>query len=85
MKGKRAVIVSAEFTSFVGRGPCSAAHLPPDALILGFGDIGEPAVSVLDLADLAGDASGELVLRDSTAPPHRGRAAGASLLNANEP
>jgi AraC family transcriptional activator of pyochelin receptor len=62
MQGKRAVIVSAEFTSFVGRGPCNAAHLPPDALILGFGDIGEPAVSVLDFADLSGDANGELLV-----------------------
>lgn len=62
MKGKHTVVVSAEFTSFVGRGLCNAASLPPDALILGFGDIGEPAVSVLDFAGLSDDASGELLV-----------------------
>jgi len=62
MKGKQTVVVSAEFTSFVGRGPCDPAGLPPDALVLGFGDIGEPAVSVIDFADLSDDASGELLV-----------------------
>lgn len=47
MSNKRTLIISPELTSFIGRGACDPEALPADPLILGFGDIGEPAVSVL--------------------------------------
>ncbi|MGH6634186.1 MAG: hypothetical protein ACREB0_12545, partial [Sphingopyxis sp.] len=60
MTNKLSIRISPEFTSFVGRGPCDAAFLPPDALIFGFGDIGEPAVSMLLPGDVAGPADDHL-------------------------
>lgn len=62
MADKRVVIVSHEFTSFVGRGACDASALPPEAILLGFGDIGEPAVSVLKREDLRERANDDLVV-----------------------
>lgn len=62
MTSKRSVRVSPEFTSFVGRGPCDSAALPADALILGFGDIGEPAVMMLGEDDLLEIAHDHLVV-----------------------
>ena len=47
MTSKRTVIISSELTSFIGRGACDLSALPAAPLILGFGDIGEPAVSVM--------------------------------------
>lgn len=52
MATKHPIIVSHEMTTFVGRGACDRRLLPPDALLLGFHDIGEPAVSLLDFRDL---------------------------------
>jgi AraC family transcriptional activator of pyochelin receptor len=62
MSFKRTILVSAEFTSFVGRGACDAAALPYDPVILGFGDIGEPAVSVLAIDEIGEDAGDDLVV-----------------------
>lgn len=62
MTGKLSIRISLEFTSFVGRGPCDPAFLPTDALILGFGDIGEPAVSMMFPGDLDGPADDHLVV-----------------------
>lgn len=62
MADKRVVIVSAEFTSFVGRGACDTAALPADEILLGFGDIGEPAVSLLTRDDLGERANDDLVV-----------------------
>jgi AraC family transcriptional activator of pyochelin receptor len=62
MNSKRSVVISPDFTSFVGRGPCDRDALPADALILGFGDIGEPAVMMLGLDDLDEAASDHLVV-----------------------
>lgn len=59
---KHPIIVSHEMTSYVGRGACDRRLLPPDALLFGFHDVGEPAVSVLDLRDLDGDAAGHLLI-----------------------
>jgi len=39
-------------TTYVGRGPCDRLLLPPDALLLGFGDIGEPVVRTLAFREL---------------------------------
>ena len=61
MSNKRTVIVSPELTSYIGRGSCDLASLPSDPLIFGFGDIGEPAVSVLTPA-LAVEAHDDLVV-----------------------
>lgn len=61
MSDKRTVIISSELTGFIGRGACDPAALPADPLILGFGDIGEPAVSVLTPA-LAVEAHDDLVV-----------------------
>jgi len=58
MSSKRSVVISPEFTSFVGRGPCDLA----DAVLLGFGDIGEPAVMMLADADLGDGAIDYLVV-----------------------
>ncbi len=52
---KHAIIVSPEMTTYVGRGSCDRLLLPPDALLLGFGDIGEPIVSALRFRALEGD------------------------------
>jgi len=62
MNSKRSVLISPEFTSFVGRGPCDPRALPTDALILGFGDIGEPAVMMLGKEDLVEGATDHLVV-----------------------
>jgi AraC family transcriptional activator of pyochelin receptor len=62
MNSKRSVIISPEFTSFIGRGPCDLASCPPDAIILGFGDIGEPAVMMLGPDDLGEKAYDHLVV-----------------------
>lgn len=62
IKHKRAVSVSREFTSFVGRGPCDPAAIPADAVLLGFGDIGEPAVTVLEPGDLAARVNDDLLV-----------------------
>lgn len=59
---KHPVIVSHEMTTFVGRGACDRRLLPPDALLLGFHDIGEPAASVLEFRDLDGDADEHLLV-----------------------
>ncbi|MDO9367564.1 MAG: helix-turn-helix transcriptional regulator [Sphingopyxis sp.] len=52
MPFKHPVIVSPEMTTFIGRGPCDRLLLPPDALLLGFGDIGEPVVRMLSFREL---------------------------------
>ena len=52
MPSKHQVIVSPEMTTYVGRGPCDRLLLPPDALLLGFGDIGEPVVRTLAFREL---------------------------------
>src|SRR3546814_4201449 len=44
MTHKRAIIISAEFASFVGRGALDPASLPPEPTVIGFGVMGEPAV-----------------------------------------
>lgn len=62
MNSKRSVIISPEFTSFIGRGPCDLADVPPDAILLGFGDIGEPAVMMLGPDDLGEVAFDHLVV-----------------------
>ena len=62
MTNKLSIRISPEFTSFVGRGPCDPAVLPSDAFIFGFGDIGEPAVSMLLPGDVAGPADDHLVV-----------------------
>lgn len=62
MATKRPIIVSQEMTSFIGRGACDRGLLPPDALLLGFHDIGEPAVSLLDFRDLGGRVDHHLLV-----------------------
>lgn len=52
MPSKHPVIVSPEMTTYVGRGSCDRLLLPPDALLLGFGDIGEPVVRMLGFREL---------------------------------
>ena len=52
MQSKHPVIVSPEMTTYVGRGSCDRLLLPPDALLLGFGDIGEPVVRTLTFREL---------------------------------
>jgi AraC family transcriptional activator of pyochelin receptor len=52
MPSKHPVIVSPEMTTYVGRGSCDRLLLPPDALLLGFGDIGEPVVRMLSFREL---------------------------------
>lgn len=59
---KLTVLVSTEITSLVGRGECNAACLPADAVIIGFGDIGEPIVSVIAQSDLADTVYDDLVV-----------------------
>ena len=62
MSHKRTIIVSSEFTSFVGRGACDSGALPHDPVILGFGDIGEPAVSIFAIDEIGERAADDLVL-----------------------
>lgn len=57
---KHPVIVSPEMTTFIGRGPCDRLMLPPDALLLGFGDIGEPVVRTLTFREL--ESEGHLLV-----------------------
>jgi len=52
MPSKHPVIVSPEMTTYVGRGTCDRLLLPPDALLLGFGDVGEPVVRMLSFRQL---------------------------------
>lgn len=59
---KHPVIVSHEMTSFVGRGACDRKLLPPDALLFGFHDVGEPAVSMLGFRDLDGEVDDHLLI-----------------------
>lgn len=59
---KRATIVSAEFTSFVGRGALDTACLPPEPIVIGFGDMGEPAVSVLAADNVSEGAISHILL-----------------------
>ena len=62
MARKRTVIISTEITCFIGRGSCDLTALPADPLILGFGDIGEPAVSVMMPRALDTEAHDDLVI-----------------------
>ena len=62
MARKRTVIISTEITCFIGRGSCDLTALPADPLILGFGDIGEPAVSVMMPRALDTEAHHDLVI-----------------------
>lgn len=59
---KRSVIVSDEFTSFVGHGSCDRGHVPLDPVILSFGDIGEPCVRVSTLQDVATGLQDDMVV-----------------------
>jgi AraC family transcriptional activator of pyochelin receptor len=60
MPSKHPVIVSLEMTTFIGRGVCDRLLLPPDALLLGFGDIGEPVVRTLGFREL--ESEGHLLV-----------------------
>lgn len=52
MPSKHPVIVSPEMTTYIGRGACDRLLLPPDALLLGFGDFGELIVRMLSVSEL---------------------------------
>lgn len=52
MPSKHPVIVSPEMTTYIGRGACDRLLLPPDALLLGFGDFGELIVRMLSFSEL---------------------------------
>lgn len=52
MPSKHPVIVSPEMTTYIGRGACDRRLLPPDALLLGFGDFGELIVRMLSVSEL---------------------------------
>jgi AraC family transcriptional activator of pyochelin receptor len=56
MPSKHCVIVSPEMTTFVGPGACDRLLLPPDALLIGFGDVGEPVVRTLAFRELESEA-----------------------------
>lgn len=56
MPSKHSVIVSSEMTTFVGPGMCDSLLLPPDALLIGFGDVGEPVVRTLAFRELENEA-----------------------------
>ena len=56
MLSKHSVIVSPEMTAFVGAGTCDRTLLPPDALLIGFGDVGDPVVRTLAWRELEGEA-----------------------------
>ena len=62
MKQKRSIIVTPEFTSFVGHGALDADSLPRDPLVIGFGDMGEPAVGVLTPHDIGGGAHDHMLV-----------------------
>src|SRR3546814_13389835 len=62
MTHKRAIIISAEFASFVGRGALDPAWLPPEPIVIGFGDMGEPAVSILASENIDDEAAGHILL-----------------------
>lgn len=62
MTHKRAIIISAEFTSFVGRGGIDTDCLPPEPIVIGFGDMGEPAVTILAAEDVGDVANGHVLL-----------------------
>ncbi|WP_428628283.1 helix-turn-helix transcriptional regulator [Sphingopyxis sp.] len=62
MTYKRAIIISAEFTSFVGHGALDTACLPPEPIVIGFGDMGEPAVTILATEQISDGASGHILL-----------------------
>ena len=62
MTHKRAIIISAEFASFVGRGRVDPAWLPPEPIVIGFGDMGEPAVSILASENVDHGAGGHILL-----------------------
>ncbi|HET6526987.1 AraC family transcriptional regulator [Sphingopyxis sp.] len=62
MTSKRAITISAEFASFVGHGPVDPAWLPPEPIVIGFGDIGEPAVSILASEDIDSEAGDHILL-----------------------
>lgn len=62
MTNKRAVVISSEFTSFVGRGAVDKTCLPPEPIVIGFGDMGEPAVSILAVEDVDDVANGHVLL-----------------------
>jgi len=62
MIAKRTVVISPELTSYIGRGSCDPTALPADPLILGFGDIGEPAVGVMAPKALDAEAHDDLVV-----------------------
>lgn len=56
MSSKHIVIVSPEMTTYVGRGACDRSLLPPEALLIGFGDAGEPVVRMLGVRALEDEA-----------------------------
>lgn len=62
MSLKLAVIVSDEFTSFIGHGSCDRAMMPPGSLIIAFGDIGEPCVRVAAESDMATSLQDDMVV-----------------------
>src|SRR3546814_19146791 len=62
MTHKRAIIISAELASFVGRGALDPAWLPPEPIVIGFGDMGEPAVSILAGENIDDEAGGHILL-----------------------
>ena len=62
MLNKQSISVTTEFTSFVGRGSCDQRSFPADALIIGFGDIGEPKVSMIAETDLADAVCDDLII-----------------------
>ncbi|MDX8356515.1 helix-turn-helix domain-containing protein [Sphingopyxis terrae] len=59
---KRAIRISADFIAFTGRGAIDRSRLPSDALVLGFGDIGEPSVRVVNLEAEEVDIGNDLVV-----------------------
>ncbi|PZQ24642.1 MAG: AraC family transcriptional regulator [Sphingopyxis macrogoltabida] len=62
MTNKRAINISSEFTSLIGHGAIDIASLPPDPVLIGFGDIGEPAVSILAADDVGEGAYGHMLV-----------------------
>lgn len=59
---KLAVVISPEFTSFIGPGGCDPSRLPRDSLIIGFGDLGDPSAAILGVADLEGNVRQDLIV-----------------------
>src|SRR3546814_18129536 len=62
MAKKRAISISAELAGFVGRGALDPAGLPPEPIVTGFGDMGEPAVSILAGENIDDEAGGHILL-----------------------